>query len=164
MLDRFFLVPAGCKEYFAQKVKLELAEQLQEHYPEGFMLELSHFAECYTNDEAEPILSHLQKRLWGKFQADELQLFGALAERAYRRRNLLPQTYEQYRSCLLYTSRRRFLPADRLDRPSKPLAAKYPVAAGRGESCLCPPVLPGHGHARRARLRHRCLLYTSRCV
>lgn len=100
VLDRFFLVPAGCKDYFAQKVKLELAEQLQEHYPEGFMCELSHFAERYANDDAEPILSHLQKRLWGKFQADDLQLFGALTERAYRRRNLLPQTYEQYRSWL----------------------------------------------------------------
>lgn len=95
-MNRFFLVPSGCQDYFAQQVKLELAKQLSVSYPQRFMAELDQFAKRYANDAAEPVLSHLQQRLWGKFRTDELQLFGALVKRAYRRKNLLPRTYEQY--------------------------------------------------------------------
>lgn len=101
------LVPAGCDSELEEQVKLNCCRRLRATYPPSFWDHARDVADGRGNDSALPLLSDVRDRLKGVFDADSLQLFEALVNRAFLRRNLEQHSYaalmawlEEERRCM----------------------------------------------------------------
>lgn len=92
-------VPAGNEEEIVRLAKIELAKTIRNHYSKVFLQDFFDMASHENDDQAEPILTELQEKIYGLFRMDNLVLFENLMNVAYRGkhlRNTTKSTYEEW--------------------------------------------------------------------
>ncbi len=93
-------VPAGNEEEIVRLAKIELAKIIRSNYSKGFLQDFFELASQENDDQAEPILSELQEKMYGLFRSDNLVLFENLMNVAYRGKHLRNATKSIYEEWL----------------------------------------------------------------
>ena len=92
-------VPSGNEEEIVRVVKVMLAKHIRNEYSDAFVEKFLEFADVEPDHAAESILDALQDKMYGLFRADNLLLFEALMDKAYRAKHLgenRKQYYEEW--------------------------------------------------------------------
>lgn len=89
------IIPEGYEEDVVNRIKLQLARNLQNAYPTEVFMLLENLSDQVPNDSMEQELLDYRKQLESVFYADKVQAFQALCTKAYLRKNISILVYQQ---------------------------------------------------------------------
>lgn len=93
-------VPSGTKDDIWEESKWALAQQLSEIYPDRYLDFVNHLSGIPSNNAAWALLQPWQKHLEGRFERDQLQLFGHVIDYCFGAKLLYQDNYGQLKDWL----------------------------------------------------------------
>lgn len=90
------LVPSGLQDEYANISKLQLAQRMQQLYPQDVLSKFHTLAQTPPNDSAKPILTQLQHTMIACFDQKLIELAEGLALLAFQQKKITHESYDAF--------------------------------------------------------------------